>query len=118
GLLDHTHDRDVVVPGEGRMDAALEADLRRAALPRLVAAPHDLLVRHEVRRAAQVRSQLALRERAESAAEVADVRVLDVARDDVGHIVAADLAPEPVGGCENPVALPAPRAEQSHELVL
>ena len=85
----------VVVAVERRMDPALQADLRRAALPRLLRAADDLLVRDEVRRAAQVRGELALRERAEAAAEVADVRVLDVPRDDVGDGVAVHLAPQP-----------------------
>ena len=96
-----SHDRGVVVAGERRVDPALEADLGRAALPGLARAADDLLVRDEVRRAAQVRRQLALREGAEAAAEVADVRVLDVPRDDVGDLVAADLAAEPVGGGED-----------------
>src|SRR5580765_2560636 len=100
------------------MDSALQADLGRAALPGLLAAAHDLFVRHEVRRAAQVRRQLSLREGAEPAAEVADVRVLDVARDNVGHLVAADLAPELIGGRKNAVALVAPRAEQAHDFLL
>ena len=80
------------------MDAALEADLGRAALPGLVAAAHDLVERDEVRRSAQVRGELALRERAEAAAEVADVRVVDVARDNVGDGVPGDLTPKGIGG--------------------
>ena len=78
--LDHAR---VVVARERRMDPALEADLGRAALPGLADAPHDLLVGHEVRRPAEVLGELPLREGAEPAAEVADVRVLDVPRDDV-----------------------------------
>ena len=100
------------------MDPALEADLRRAALPRLVGAAHDLLVRDEVRRAAQVRRELALRERAEAAAEVADVRVLDVPRHDVGDDVAVHLAPQRVGRGEDALPLLAARAEEPHDLVL
>ena len=98
---DRVDDRRVVVAGEGRVDAALEADLGRAALPGLARAADDLLERDEVRRAAQVRRQLPLREGAEAAAEVADVRVLDVPRDDVADLVAAHLAPQPVGGGED-----------------
>ena len=100
------------------MDPALEADLDRAALPGLLDAADDLVERDEVRRAAQVRGQLALRERAEAAAEVADVRVLDVPRDDVADLVAADLAPEPVGGGEDALRLLAARVEQPRDLVL
>ena len=76
------------------------------------------LVRDEVRRAAQVRRELALREGAEAAAEVADVRVLDVARDDVGDDVAVHLAPQPVGIGEDPPALVPTCAEEARDLVL
>src|SRR5580765_6815444 len=100
------------------MDSALQTDLGRAALPGLLAAAHDLLVRHEVRRAAQVRRQLPLREGTEPAAEVADVRVLDVARDDVRHRVAADLAPELIGGRKDTVALVSSRAKEAHDFLL
>ncbi len=118
GVLDRAHDGLVVLAGERRMDAALQADLRRAALPRLDDAADDLVVRDEIRRAAEVRGELPLRERAEAAAEVADVRVLDVARDDVAHLVAADLAAEPVGGGEDALALLAARLEQADDRVL
>ena len=117
-FLDRTDDREVVVACERRMDPALQTDLGRAALPGLLAAAHDLLVRHEVRRAAEVRRQLSLREGTEPAAEVTDVRVLDVARDDVGHLVAADLAPELIGGRKDTVALVPPRAEQANDVLL
>ena len=59
-----------------------------------------------------------LRERAEAAAEVADVRVLDVPGDDVGHLVTADLPPEPVRGGEDALRLAPPRGQQTCELVL
>ena len=100
------------------MDPALEAELDRAALPCLLGAAGDLVERDEVRRPAQVRREPALRERAEPAAEVADVRVLDIARDDVAHLVAADLAPQPVGGGEDTLSLVAARAEEAEDLVL
>ncbi len=92
--LDRAHDARVVVAGERGMDPALEADLGRAALPSLPRAADDLLERNEVRRPAQVPRQLPLRERAEAAAEVADVRVLDVPGHDVRDLVAAGLAAE------------------------
>ena len=82
------------------------------------AAADDLLVRDEVRRAAQVRRQLALREGAEAAAEVADVRVLDVPGDDVADLVAADLPAQPVGRREHALPLLAAGAEQADELLL
>ncbi len=113
--LDH---RRVVVAGERRVDPALEADLGRAALPRLARAPHDLLERDEVRRPAQVRGEPALREGTEAAAEVADVRVLDVPRHDVADLVAAHLAAQPVGGGEDALPLLAAGGEEPHQLVL
>ncbi len=84
--------------GEARVDPALEADLGGAALPGLARAAGDLGVRDEVRLAAQARGELALRERAEAAAEIADVRVVDVPGDDVRDVVAVDLAAQVVGG--------------------
>jgi hypothetical protein len=87
--LDH---RGVVVTGEGRVDAALEADLGRASIPGLACPADDLVERNEIRGAAQVRRQSALREGAEATAEVADIRVLDVPGDDVADLVAAHLA--------------------------
>src|SRR5262249_55847290 len=97
GILDRPADVDVEVAREGRMDPALETHFRGATLPGLVAAADDLVERDEVGRTTQVRRQLALRERTEAATEVADVRVVDVARDHIGDRVAADLAPKPVG---------------------
>src|SRR3954453_1978227 len=61
-LLDRTADVDVEVTGEGGVDPALEANLGRAALPGLPAPPDDLVERHQVRRPAEVRRQLAFRE--------------------------------------------------------
>ena len=113
--LDH---RGVVVAGEGRVDAALQADLGRPSIPGFARPPDDLVERDEVGRAAQVRRQPALREGAEAAAEVADVRVLDVPGDDVADLVAAHLAPQPVGRREHALALVAASLEEAHELLL
>ncbi len=118
GLLDRADDRDVVVAVERRVDPALEAHLGRAALPGLDRAAHDLLVRHQEGRAAQVGRELPLREGAEAAAEVADVRVLDVPGHDVGHLVAVDIAAERIGCREHALPLLAARAEQAHDLLL
>src|SRR5687768_18514402 len=115
---DRVHHGGVVLAGEGRMDPSLEAHLGRAAIPGLPSAPDDLLVWDEVGRAAEVRRQLPLRERAEAAAEVADVRVLDVPRHDVGDLVAADLAAQAVGGGEDTLALVGAGSEEANELVL
>ncbi len=115
---DRRDDACVVVPGERGMDPSLEAHLRGPALPRLGGAPDDLLVRDEECRAAEVLRELPLRERAEAAPEVADVRVLDVPGDDVGDLVAADLSTQTVGGGEHLLALPTTAGEKPGELVL
>ena len=94
---DRPHEVEVPGAGEARVDAALQADLRRAAIPRLLAAADDLVDAEQVGRAAQVGRQPALRERAEAAAEVADVGVVDVPADDVGDGVARALGAPRVG---------------------
>src|SRR5438046_2925966 len=100
------------------MDPALQADLGGPATPRLLAATDDLVERNEVGGPAQVLGELALRERAEAAAEVADVRVLDVPRHDVADLVAADLAAHPVGRGEDALTLLSASAEEPDDLLL
>ena len=99
------------------MDAALQAHLGGTAVDRLDDAPLDLLEVEEIRIAAEVERERALRERAEPALEGADVRVVDVARaherDDVAH----DVAPELVGDLGDPVELRAAGFEQRDDLV-
>ena len=97
---------------------ALQAHLDRAAIPRLPAAPDDLVERHQVRRPAQVLGELALRERAEAAAEVADVRVVDVPRDDVADGVAAHLTAKRVGRARDRRLSLASRLEERGDIVL
>src|SRR5581483_10014020 len=89
-----------------------------APLPRLVRAAEDLAGRDDVGRPAQVLRELSLRERAEAAAEVADVRVVDVPRDDVADRVAVHLAAEAVGRGQHAVQLLAAGGEQADELLL
>src|SRR5207248_360083 len=116
GALDRADDRFVVLTGESRMNPALKTHFGRAALPGFARTPDDLVKRNEIRGSAQIRGQFSFRERAEAAAEVADVRVLDVSRDDVGHVVTARLATQTIGGGEHAVQLLAAGAEQTHEL--
>ena len=59
-LLDRPADLDVEVAREAWMDPALEANLRSPAIPGLFSTANDLVERNEVRRATQVRRQLAL----------------------------------------------------------
>ena len=85
---DRTQHVEVVVAVEGRVDAALEADLGAPQRLGLRDAARDLLEVEEVGVAAQVQRERALRERAEPALERADVRVVDVAVRDPGDVVA------------------------------
>ena len=62
--------------------------------------------------------ELPFREGAKAAAEVADVRVVDVARDDVGDGVAVHLAAERIGAGENRVEIGPPRVQEGRDLVL
>ena len=101
-LLHRPGDVEVVVAVEVGVDAALQAHLGRAALDRLDHAPLDLVEVEQVRVAAQVQRQRALRERAEPALERADVRVVDVAVADERDVVADDLAPQLVGDLGDP----------------
>ena len=95
------------------MDAALQADFGGAALPGLQRAPLDLVEVEIVGPPAQVLRHLAFRERAELAAEVADVGVVDVAVDDVGDRVAARRAPQRIGRRHDMLELGAARREQA-----
>src|SRR6202040_2838262 len=97
-LFDGAADVEVGGAGVFRVDAALQADFGGAALPGLLAAPDDLVHVEIVGPAAQILAELALREGAELAAEIADVGVVDVAGDDIGDRVAIDRAAQPVGG--------------------
>ena len=90
-LLDRAADREIGRAGVFRVDAALQADFGGAALPGFLAAPDDLVEVEIVGPAAQIFAELALREGAELAAEIADIGVVDVAGDDVGDGVARYL---------------------------
>ena len=87
------------------VDAALHADLGRAEVPRLLGAVGDLVEGQRV----GVGVGPPLGERAEPAADVADVGEVDVAVDDVGHLVADGLAAQLVGEPDHLVAAGRPR---------
>ena len=108
---------EIGLPGVVGVDAALHADFGRAALPGFDHAPLHLVEPEVVRLAAQVLGELALGEGAELAAEVADVGVVDVAVDDVGHDVAARLAPQRVGGVHHRLEVVAAGAEERRHFV-
>src|SRR4029453_13259813 len=78
----------------------------------------SLLPRQETRLPAEIGGEPALGEGAEAAAEVADVRVVDVPSDDVADRLAVDLAPERVRGGEDAMRLLPARLEQPDDLLL
>src|SRR5437764_580812 len=92
-LLDRPANREIGRAGIFRVDAALQAHLGGAALPRLLAAPDDLVHVEVVGPAAQIFAELALREGAELATEITDIGVVDIAGDNVADGVAIYLAP-------------------------
>ena len=94
------------------VDASLHAHLGGAGLPRLGRTVADLLEREGVR----VGVGAALGEGAEPAAGVADVGEVDVAGDDVGDVVADDLAAQRVGDPGQRLQVGAVRAEQGDGL--
>ena len=114
--LDGAADRFVGLAGVVGMDAALQADLGGAALPRLDGAPRHLLQREIVGLAAQVVVRAALGEGAEAAAEVADVGVVDVAVDDVADDVAAHRLAQRVGRAGDMAIVGVARREQPLDL--
>ena len=89
-VLDGAADRKIGLAGVVRVDAALQADFGGAARPGFRRAPLDFLQAEIVGFAAQIGGEFALGEGAELATEVADIGVVDVACDDVGHGVAVD----------------------------
>ncbi len=104
---------DCEIGGAGvfRMDAALQAYLGRAAAPSFLDPPLDLGDIEVVGPAAQVFAELPLRERAELAAEIADVGVVDVTGHDVADRVPIDPLPQLVGCPAHRIEIPpcAPR---------
>ena len=112
------HDRQVGVAGVARVDAALQAHFRRPARLRLRHALADLGEVEVVAGAAQRARAAALGERAEPAGIGADVRVVDVAIDDVGDGVAVDRGPQRVGRRHHAREILAVGAEQPLDLGL
>ena len=111
--LDDTH---IEVTGELRMDAALEGHLGRTLVPCLLRPLHDLGDTHQIGIAPQIETAWPLRERTESAPEVAHVGVVDVAVDHVGDGLTDSLPAEAVGRECDRIHLIAPCPEQRLDL--
>ena len=97
------------------MDAALQANLRRAALARLERAAHDLGGVEQVRPLGAFVLARALRERTEGAAITADVGVVDVAVDDVSGDRAVSLRPQCIRRFADAPEIGAARIEEHRE---
>ena len=93
-LLGQPQPAEVVVERPVRVDARLDADLRRPVVDRVLQAPDELLAVVLV----GVGRALADPEPAERAADHADVGDVDVAVDDEGDLVAGQLGAQRVGG--------------------
>ena len=78
----------------------------------------DVLQAEQVRVAPEVQGLRSLGEGAEAAPEVTHVRVVDVAVDDEGHRVTADLPAQVVGGPRERFDLGAPCRQQADDAVL
>src|SRR5262245_40430575 len=79
------YDVQISASGVVRIDAALPADFGRAAVPCGLHAARDLLRRESVGRPAKRFTDLALGEGAEVASVDTDIRIVDVAVDDIAH---------------------------------
>jgi len=96
-----------------RIDATLHADFGRAAVDRLLHLGED----HLDRRVVGVRFPALALERAELAADEADVREIDVAVHDVGHVVADVGVADRIGDGEEREEIVALGAEHAHAVV-
>ena len=87
---------EVGVAVEGGVNAALQADLAGAAIPRLPCSLADLVEIEQIARPSQLAGP-SLGECAEPAAIKTDVGVVDVAVDDVSHRLASKISSAIIG---------------------
>src|SRR5271156_5429049 len=99
------------------MNAALQANLCRAALPRLADAAREFSRVKVIWSAAQRSVPAALGKRAELASVSANISVIDVAIDDVVHDLAVDLATQRIGRITHGSHVLAARFKQLDDLV-
>src|SRR4051812_35819142 len=115
GLLRHAQPVLVVLEAPVGMDPRLHADLGGPELDGVLHAPHEILARVLVR----VGRAAPLAEPAERAADDADVRHVDVAVHDEGHLVARQLRAQLVSGLAHVLDRLRPRLrEERGELLL
>jgi hypothetical protein len=83
------------------MNPALHANFRGTPSPRLCSTAADLLESEIVWFAAKRSGRFAFRERAKTAFIFADVRIIDIAVDNISHYVAAYFVPEAISGARD-----------------
>ena len=115
GLLDRPANGKVRLAGVAGVDASLHADFSGTPVPCLTRAPHNLVHTKIIGRATQILTHFTLREGAELAAEIADIRVINVAVHNVGDDVAAHTLPQTICRGANGGELVPPRPEESHD---
>ena len=96
-LLDSLDNGEIGLAGIIRMYAPLQANLGRAFLPGLGDAPLDFSQGQVIAALAQVLSHAPLGKGAETAAEIADIGVVDVPVDNVSNRITVDLTAQFVG---------------------
>src|SRR5262249_481199 len=103
---------------ETRMNPTLKAHLRGTGLRRFDRAPRNLFKIEIVRRSPQIGRSTTFGERAEAAVIEADVGVVDIPIDDVGHRLAHRLLAELIGGGNDFVEVPSFSAEEPYDVIL
>src|SRR5690606_7142060 len=93
-IPDGARKRDVGISGVVWVDAPLHAYLGSPTVPRLAGTSDHFLDGKVIRSAAQVLRGAAFRKRAELTAEPTDVRVINVAIDDVADFIPASHLPQ------------------------
>src|SRR6516164_7343996 len=115
-FLDRPADREICRPGVFRMDPALHAHLCRAALPGFLDPPLDLGEVEVIGPSAQIFAELTFRKGAELTAEIADVRVVDVAGYDVADDVTVDVLAQLIGCATHRIEIRAARPKQLYDV--
>ena len=118
GVFHRAQDRDVGLAGIGRVDAALQAHLGRALGHRFARTLGDFLEVEIVGFVAKARLAAGLGKGAERAGVRADVGVVDVAIDDVGHLVAHRRCAQAVRRLDDRLRIRAARGEERGDVRL
>ena len=113
GLLDGAANCFIGCAGIIRVDAALQANLGRAARPGFPGATNDFRMVKIIGRAAQGLMRLALAEGAKAAAIGADIGVVDVAIDHITHGITRDSLAERISSAHDMRLICIARGKQS-----